>query len=180
MAQETLTGPDTGCVPLLRRDRPRRAGAHRPGDRPRARRTGRLGPLPRGPHRRPRGPAHLPFQRKRYWLEPGSAAADVTDLGQLPARHPLLGAVVAVGADGVVLTGRLSTRAQPWLADHVISGRVLFPGTAFAELALRAGDHVGAGTLEELTLGAPWSCPPTAAWPSRSPSASPTPRAASR
>ncbi|MCE0444887.1 polyketide synthase dehydratase domain-containing protein [Streptomyces tricolor] len=63
--------------------------------------------------------------------------------------------MVAVGAEGVVLTGRLSTRTQPWLADHVIAGRVLFPGTAFVELALRAGDHVGAHTLEELTLGAP-------------------------
>ncbi|MGW1597942.1 SDR family NAD(P)-dependent oxidoreductase [Streptomyces sp. NPDC002343] len=95
-----------------------------------------------------------PFQRRRFWLEQRTGT-DATGLGQLPAGHPLLAAVVAVGAEGVVLTGRLSTRAQPWLADHVIAGRVLFPGTAFVELALRAGDHAGAGTLEELTLGAP-------------------------
>ncbi|MYT55757.1 beta-ketoacyl synthase, partial [Streptomyces sp. SID7834] len=49
----------------------------------------------------------------------------------------------------------LSTRTHPWLADHVIAGRVLLPGTAFVELALRAGDHVGATELEELTLGSP-------------------------
>ncbi|MFF7092328.1 SDR family NAD(P)-dependent oxidoreductase [Streptomyces rubradiris] len=95
-----------------------------------------------------------PFQRRRFWLEQRTGT-DATGLGQLPAGHPLLAAVVAVGAEGVVLTGRLSTRAQPWLADHVIGGRILFPGTAFVELALRAGDHAGAGTLEELTLGAP-------------------------
>ncbi|GAA1957194.1 type I polyketide synthase [Kitasatospora viridis] len=100
-----------------------------------------------------------PFQRKRFWLEPGSARADLADLGQLPAGHPLLGAVVAVGADGVVLTGHLSLRARPWLADHVIAGRVLFPGTAFVELAVRAGDQVGAGAIEELTLGAPLVLP---------------------
>ncbi|MBL1082468.1 SDR family NAD(P)-dependent oxidoreductase [Streptomyces actinomycinicus] len=95
-----------------------------------------------------------PFQRRRFWLEQ-SSGTDAAGLGQLPAGHPLLAAVVAVGAEGVVLTGRLSTRTQPWLADHVIAGRVLFPGTAFVELALRAGDHVGAAGLEELTLGTP-------------------------
>ncbi|WP_455569103.1 SDR family NAD(P)-dependent oxidoreductase [Streptomyces echinatus] len=97
---------------------------------------------------------HYPFQRRRFWLEQRTAG-DATGLGQLPAGHPLLAAVVAVGAEGAVLTGRLSPRTQPWLADHVIAGRVLFPGTAFVELALRAGDHVGADTLEELTLGTP-------------------------
>ncbi|MEV6118650.1 type I polyketide synthase [Streptomyces sp. NPDC052109] len=95
-----------------------------------------------------------PFQRRRFWLEQ-STATGAAGLGQLRAGHPLLAAVVAVGAEGVVLTGRLSTRTQPWLTDHVIAGQVLFPGTAFVELALRAGDHVGADTLEELTLGAP-------------------------
>ena len=29
---------------------------------------------------------------------------------------------------------------QPWLADHAVVGTVLLPGTAFVELALRAGD----------------------------------------
>ncbi|MFH9612746.1 SDR family NAD(P)-dependent oxidoreductase [Streptomyces pratensis] len=95
-----------------------------------------------------------PFQRRRFWLEPGTST-DAAGLGQIAAGHPLLGAVVAVGAEGVVLTGRLSTRTHPWLGDHVIAGRVLMPGTAFVELALRAGDHVGATDLEELTLGAP-------------------------
>ncbi|MBI0383654.1 polyketide synthase dehydratase domain-containing protein, partial [Streptomyces albiflaviniger] len=34
------------------------------------------------------------------------------------------------------------------------------PGTAFVELAIRAGDHVGADVLEELTLEAPLVLPP--------------------
>ncbi|WP_335936433.1 type I polyketide synthase [Streptomyces sp. PTD5-9] len=100
-----------------------------------------------------------PFQRRRFWLEPGTPA-DAAGLGQAPAGHPLLAAVVAVGAEGVVLTGRFSTRTHPWLADHVIAGRVLMPGTAFVELALRAGDHVGTTVLEELTLGAPLALAP--------------------
>ncbi|MEV7020498.1 type I polyketide synthase, partial [Streptomyces sp. NPDC093991] len=46
-------------------------------------------------------------------------------------------------------------RTQPWLADHAVAGTVLFPGTGFVELALRAGDEVGCGHLTELTLQAP-------------------------
>ena len=41
----------------------------------------------------------------------------------------MLGAVVEQpDSGGVVLTGRLSLAAQPWLADHAVGGVVLFPG----------------------------------------------------
>ncbi|MEU2687154.1 beta-ketoacyl synthase N-terminal-like domain-containing protein, partial [Streptomyces hygroscopicus] len=96
------------------------------------------------------------FQRRRYWLETGHGSADAVGLGLESAGHPLLGAVVVPASqDGVVLTGRLSSYTHPWLADHVIGGSVLLPGTAFVELALRAGDEVGCGLLEELTLEQP-------------------------
>ncbi|MEU7414529.1 type I polyketide synthase [Streptomyces sp. NPDC042638] len=155
MGPDCTDAPGTAFLPVLRRERPEAreaaaalAAAHARGvpvdwQRHFSGLGGRRIDVP-----------HYPFQRRRFWLEQ-SAATDAAGLGQLPAGHPLLAAVVAVGAEGVVLTGRLSTRTQPWLADHVIAGRVLFPGTAFVELALRAGDHVGANTLEELTLGAP-------------------------
>ena len=46
--------------------------------------------------------------------------------------HPLLGAAVSLsGGGGLLLTGRLSLAAQPWLADHVVAGQVLCPGAAF-------------------------------------------------
>ncbi|MEU4930124.1 type I polyketide synthase [Streptomyces yokosukanensis] len=155
MGPDCTDAPGTAFLPVLRRERPEAreavgalAAAHARGvpvdwQRHFASLGGHRIDVPR-----------YPFQRRRFWLEQ-SSATDATGLGQLPAGHPLLAAVVAVGAEGVVLTGRLSTRTQPWLADHVIAGRVLFPGTAFVELALRAGDHVGAAGLEELTLGAP-------------------------
>ncbi|KMS82868.1 beta-ketoacyl synthase [Streptomyces regensis] len=155
LGPDCTDAPGTAFLPVLRRERPEAraavgalAAAHARGVPVDWRRhfTGLGG-------RRIDLPPY-PFQRRRFWLEQ-RAATDAAGLGQLPAGHPLLAAVVAVGAEGVVLTGRLSTRTQPWLADHVIAGRVLFPGTAFFELALRAGEHVGAHTLEELTLGAP-------------------------
>ncbi|KJS57894.1 type I polyketide synthase, partial [Streptomyces rubellomurinus] len=97
------------------------------------------------------------FQRRRYWLAGGGATAgDAAGLGLAAAGHPLLGAVTRLaGGDGLVLTGRLSLRTHPWLADHAVAGTVLLPGTAFVELAIRAGDEVGCGHLEELTLEAP-------------------------
>ena len=91
------------------------------------------------------------FQRQRYWPRPSVAAGDVAAAGLAAAGHPLLGAAVELpGSGGVVLTGRLSLAAQPWLADHVVAGRVLVPGTAFVELAVRAGDEAGCPVVEEL------------------------------
>ncbi|MFI9387104.1 SDR family NAD(P)-dependent oxidoreductase [Kutzneria sp. NPDC052558] len=96
------------------------------------------------------------FQRETFWLTGDGAVGDASGLGQRAVEHPLLGAAVALpGSDGVVLTGRFSAGAQPWLADHVILDTVLFPGTGFVELALRAGDQVGCDSIEELTLEAP-------------------------
>ncbi|MBC2879750.1 SDR family NAD(P)-dependent oxidoreductase [Streptomyces mobaraensis] len=101
-----------------------------------------------------------PFQRRRYWLEEGAGAGDPEALGQVPARHPLLGAAVAVpDTDTVVLTGRIGTRTHPWLADHTILGTTLLPGTGLLELALHAGDQAGTPYLDELTLQAPLVVP---------------------
>ncbi|MFC5217566.1 SDR family NAD(P)-dependent oxidoreductase [Streptomyces coerulescens] len=100
------------------------------------------------------------FQRQRYWLEPARAAADAHGLGLAPAEHPLLGAAVTVAGSGtLLLTSRLSVRTHPWLADHVVAGNVVVPGTAFVELALQAGDRAGCGRLAELTLQAPLVLP---------------------
>ncbi len=101
------------------------------------------------------------FQRQRYWLGSGGAGGvDVGLAGLEVAGHPLLGAVVELPVSGgVVLSGRLSREGQPWLVDHGVLGAVLLPGTAFVELAVRAGDEVGCGLLEELTLHAPLVVP---------------------
>ncbi|MFF7018909.1 SDR family NAD(P)-dependent oxidoreductase [Streptomyces sp. NPDC008259] len=100
------------------------------------------------------------FQRRRFWLESGGGGSGVVGVGQGVVDHPLVGAVVSLpDAGGVLLTGRLSVDGVPWLADHAVFGRVLLPGTAFVELAVRAGDEVGCGVVEELTLQAPLVLP---------------------
>ena len=99
-------------------------------------------------------------QRQRYWLAGVPGGGDAAGLGQLAAGHPLLGAAVDLpGSGGMVLTGRLSLAAQPWLGDHRVAGRVLVPGTALAEMAVRAGDQAGCGRVEELVIEAPLVLP---------------------
>lgn len=97
------------------------------------------------------------FQRRRFWETPGAdGPADAAGLGLGATEHALLGAVVErPDSDEVVLTGRLSLADQPWLADHVVNGVVLFPGAGFVELVIRAGDEVGCALIEELVLAAP-------------------------
>ncbi|MEU8087060.1 SDR family NAD(P)-dependent oxidoreductase [Micromonospora sp. NPDC049101] len=97
-----------------------------------------------------------PFQRSRFWLESGPDVGDVTAMGLRSADHPLLGAAVGLAeSDGLVLTGKLSLRTHPWLADHSVKDNVILPGAAFVELAVHAGDQVGCGRLEELSLETP-------------------------
>ncbi|UCM87941.1 SDR family NAD(P)-dependent oxidoreductase [Streptomyces marincola] len=103
-----------------------------------------------------------PFQRSRYWLtEPvAGTAGNAAAMGLTAFDHPLLGAEIAVpGTGAVVYSGRLSTDTQPWLADHAMFGATLVPGTAFVELAVRAGDRVGCPVVEELALRAPLTLP---------------------
>ncbi|MFI1161521.1 type I polyketide synthase [Streptomyces sioyaensis] len=101
------------------------------------------------------------FQRDRFWLSaPDGAPGDVAALGATAAEHPLLGAAVELpGSQSLVFTGRLSARTQPWLTDHLVAGTALVPGSAFVELAVRAGDEAGCGRLTELSLQEPLVVP---------------------
>ncbi|MFI0819547.1 SDR family NAD(P)-dependent oxidoreductase [Streptomyces sp. NPDC021098] len=104
------------------------------------------------------------FRHQRYWLDTGGFAGDMSAAGISPAEHPLLTATVQLpDSGGVVCTGRLSLATHPWLADHAVSGTVLLPGTGLVELAVRAGDEVGADCLRELVMEAPLPLPDTGA-----------------
>ncbi|MGW5749042.1 SDR family NAD(P)-dependent oxidoreductase, partial [Amycolatopsis sp. NPDC003861] len=107
------------------------------------------------PSRRVELPTYA-FDHQHYWLQMGGAASDAASLGLAGADHPLLGAVVPLPqSDGLVFTSRLSLKTHPWLAGHAIGGVVLIPGTVYVDLALRAGDELGFGVLEELVIEAP-------------------------
>ncbi|MGW1402888.1 SDR family NAD(P)-dependent oxidoreductase, partial [Streptomyces sp. NPDC002405] len=160
MAQESLP-EGTTAVPLLRKDRPEEESAltglarvHVRGVTVRwARLFDATGAL------RADLPTY-PFQNQRFWPAAGRATQDVTAAGLGSADHPLLGAAVELADDeGFLFTSRLSVHSHPWLADHGVQGRALLPGTAFVELAIRAGDEAGCDRVEELTLAAPLVLP---------------------
>ncbi|MFI1029117.1 SDR family NAD(P)-dependent oxidoreductase [Streptomyces sp. NPDC020951] len=96
------------------------------------------------------------FQRDRYWMDVATQPGDLRAAGLAAGEHPLLGAVLTLPESGAtVLTGRLSLETQPWLADHAVLGRVIVPGAAFVEMALRAGRELGCQLLDELTVHTP-------------------------
>ena len=101
-----------------------------------------------------------PFQRQRYWLEASRGTGDLSAAGQSATEHPLLAASIPLAQEGAyLLTGRISQADHPWLADHAVAATAILPGTAFCELALRAGREVGATHLRELLLEAPLAIP---------------------
>ncbi|MFJ4735976.1 SDR family NAD(P)-dependent oxidoreductase, partial [Streptomyces sp. NPDC088770] len=160
MAQESLP-EGTTAVPLLRKDRPEEESALTGLARVHVRgltvRWARLfdtsGAL------RADLPTY-PFQNQRFWPAAGRSTQDVTAAGLGSADHPLLGAAVELAdGEGFLFTSRLSVHSHPWLADHGVQGRALLPGTAFVELAIRAGDEAGCDRVEELTLAAPLVLP---------------------
>ncbi|NUT09801.1 MAG: acyltransferase domain-containing protein, partial [Nonomuraea sp.] len=100
------------------------------------------------------------FQRERYWVAGQAGAGDMDAAGLAAIDHPLLSAVTEVaGGESVVFSGRLSTATHAWLADHVVNGMVIVPGTALVELAVRAGEELGSPQVRELTLQAPLVVP---------------------
>ncbi|GLZ27950.1 hypothetical protein Lesp02_01400 [Lentzea sp. NBRC 105346] len=118
------------------------AMARLPVDWPALTSAGRLADLPT-----------YPFQRQRYWLEP-TDTGDVRWAGLDAMSHSLLSASLEL-AEGIVMTGRLSVRTHPWLADHGVFGTIVVPGTALLELALRAAGQIGCDTVDELVLHTP-------------------------
>ncbi|MGH3165619.1 MAG: acyltransferase domain-containing protein, partial [Trebonia sp.] len=110
----------------------------------------------------PTPPAALPtyaFQRRRYWLGE-RVSRNPADLGLDATGHAILHATTKVaGGEQALFTGRLSPHAQPWLADHVVAGTGVLPGTAFVELTLAAGRRVGRPGIATLTIEAPLVLP---------------------
>ncbi|MFC3455433.1 SDR family NAD(P)-dependent oxidoreductase, partial [Amycolatopsis speibonae] len=93
-----------------------------------------------------------PFQRRRYWLELTERTA---------TGHPFADTVVGLAGDGedVVVTGSVSLSRRPWLADHAVSGVVVFPGTGWVDLVIRAGDEAGRPVIDDLVIEAPLVVP---------------------
>ncbi|MFG1949486.1 type I polyketide synthase, partial [Nonomuraea sp. NPDC048826] len=99
-----------------------------------------------------------PFQHTRHWLD--KATADLTSAGLEGSDHPLVGAIVETADDGrLLLTSKLSSHSQSWLADHAIGDTTLVPAAVFLELALHAAERTGSDQVEQLILDEPLALP---------------------
>ncbi|MGW2014250.1 non-ribosomal peptide synthetase/type I polyketide synthase [Streptomyces sp. NPDC001927] len=95
---------------------------------------GRSVPLPR-----------YPWRRDRYWTEPEPVAQ--VRLGR--QDHPLLGRRLATAEPTWEVA--LDVETQPYLADHRIQGRTLFPAAGYIEMATQAVRAVTGA--EDVVLG---------------------------
>ncbi|QDX31003.1 type I polyketide synthase [Dickeya poaceiphila] len=100
-----------------------------------------------------------PFEHHHYWLTP-PAVGNVATVGQRPAEHALLSAIVDLPDDaGVLLTGRIGLAGHPWLADHAATGVALVPGTAYLDMVHYAAQLTDYHAITELVIQTPLVLP---------------------
>ena len=100
------------------------------------------------PRRRVPQPTY-PFERQRYWIDASSAAATRrVENPRSSGAHPLLGirTEIAAAPDMLVWETDVSTETHPYLADHCIQGRAVFPAAAYMEIGFAvAREEFGGG-----------------------------------
>jgi len=159
MGAETLRDADVGWVASMRRDQDEKqtialaAGSLyvRGVDLDWAARDRGRG------HRRVRMPGY-PFQRDVLWVRLPEAMEGEASPARRREAHPLLG-WRSITPDGDWRWERVLTSASlPYLADHVVDGRVIAPAAALIEMALAAG-RAGPGythpEIVDFTIGRP-------------------------
>jgi acyl transferase domain-containing protein/NADPH:quinone reductase-like Zn-dependent oxidoreductase len=95
-----------------------------------------------------------PFQRERHWVEKAPAERRVPAFD----GHPLLGSRQRSPNPGAQFLAEVAADQPAWLAEHVVLGHTLMPGTAYVEMALAAAretGHEGAVTLRHISVEAP-------------------------
>ncbi len=84
-----------------------------------------------------------PFQRTRYWESASIATSPDHDEeyseSNSESQHPLLGR--RLDTQHPVFQNRLDLKILPWLADHRVANRIVFPGAAMVEMLNAAANH---------------------------------------
>ena len=96
-----------------------------------------------GAHRRIRIPTY-PFQRTSLWVDVEAGRAPQHTPTRRETTHPLLGQRIRSPEPGWTWEQTLQPATVPFLADHVVDGRVVVPAAAYLEMAI-AGAADGPG-----------------------------------
>lgn len=76
---------------------------------------------------------NYPWQRERFWIPTSPESLRAIERRRV---HPLLGWPIPEAEH--VWENTLDPYVLPWLADHQVGGAIVFPGAAYAEMALAA------------------------------------------
>ena len=82
-----------------------------------------------------------PFQRQRYWVE-SSSSDKLWPKHTSKSLHPLLGQKLQLASIDWHFENQLNAFQPAYLQDHKVFKRVVFPGTAYVEMALAAGNQL--------------------------------------
>jgi NADPH:quinone reductase-like Zn-dependent oxidoreductase/short-subunit dehydrogenase/acyl carrier protein len=92
-----------------------------------------------------------PFQRQRYWVDSTPQRSQRQRTG-----HPLLGpGVHSPLLKETIYEAPISTEDPAWLTDHRVYGNIVFPGSAYFEMALAASGKAQPARIESLTIQEP-------------------------
>ncbi len=96
---------------------------------------------------------NYPWQKQKFWHKFTSESYKLLNRTKV---HPLLGVELAQHAS--TWENKLNTQSQAYLADHNVGGSIVFPGAAYAEMALAAAHQLNQDDfieIEELEIKAP-------------------------
>lgn len=99
-----------------------------------------------------------PFQRQSYWIETNGQQSKRHPLLQASDRncHPLLGAKLRLASQQQFFEALLGEEQPAYLKHHRVFDHVLFPATAYLEMALVAGQqylNTSHPVIEDLVIG---------------------------
>lgn len=101
---------------------------------------GKFVPLPR-----------IPWQHQRYWLETPASPRDLWNLKQ--PYHPLLGERIDLAnvPSSFVWQAAFGNQNLQFLEEHLIDEEMVFPASAYIEMALQAAEETGLSQSHELS-----------------------------
>ncbi len=100
-----------------------------------------------------------PWQRERHWIEGTDLTRGRSGGGGFNPQNPYLGHPVRLPrSDQHVFSQAATLAGMPWVADHLVHGRMVAPGAQFLGQILTAGERIGARqpfAVDEITFASP-------------------------